>query len=50
MANREWFWRITPKKTAADGFIQLDIAVYFDEDDTNSLLTITGYADEFHRN
>ncbi len=49
MANREWFWRITPKKTGADGFIQLDIAVYFEEDDTNSLLTLTGYVDEFHR-
>ena len=53
MADREWFWRIQPQKTAATGFIQLEVAVFEDEhsqqNDQDAVVRITGHIDQFHQ-
>ena len=49
MANREWFWQVVPIKTGADGFIQLQVSVFLEEDDKDPILTIDGYVDRFHQ-
>jgi len=53
MADREWFWRIKPKKTAANGFIQLEIAVFEagqdQQNDQDAVIRITGHIDQFHQ-
>jgi hypothetical protein len=49
MAEREWFWRVTPKKAAASGFVQLEISVFRDEQQQNRILQISGHIDQFHR-
>lgn len=49
MANRDWYWRITPKKTAATGFVQLQVAVFSDRDEQNRLISVSGHIDQYHR-
>ena len=48
MAGREWFWTVSPKQTAADGFLQLEVAVRADADDDSALVTVMGLIDQFH--
>ena len=48
MAGREWYWTITPKKTAADDFLQLEVSVRADENDDSALVTVIGLIDRFH--
>lgn len=48
MAGRKWYWRIRPVKTAADGFLQLEVSVRAREDDDSALATVTGLVDKFH--
>lgn len=48
MAGREWHWLAKPKKTVADGFIQIDISVREDENDESAILTVTGVLDSYH--
>ncbi|MEH6559273.1 MAG: type II secretion system minor pseudopilin GspI [Oceanicoccus sp.] len=48
MANREWFWTITPIKTANTNFLQLEVSVRAEEDDESSIVTVTGMVDQFH--
>ena len=49
MAQRQWFWTITPVKTAAEGFMQLHVAVSVDNPDNEPLVTLVGFVDQFHR-
>lgn len=53
MTGREWFWRIKPKKTAANGFIQLEVAVFEAEQDQQNdqaaVVRMTGHIDQFHQ-
>ena len=49
MAGQEWFWRIKPKRTASDKFIQIDLSLRSSEDDRNAITTITGIIDTTHR-
>lgn len=53
MTGREWFWRIKPKKTAANGFIQLEVAVFEAEQDQqnnqDAVVRMTGHIDQFHQ-
>lgn len=48
MASRQWQWRSVPKKTAAEGFIQLQIVVADSRDPDHPLATVTGLLDSFH--
>lgn len=48
MAGREWFWRLTPKKTANDGFVQLQVTVSLSEEDDSALVTVMGMIDRYH--
>lgn len=48
MAGREWYWRLTPKETVADGFLQLEVSVKADENDESALVTVVGLIDQFH--
>ncbi len=48
MAGREWYWQIKPKKTAAEGFLQLEVSVRADENDESSLVVVMGLIDQFH--
>lgn len=49
MAERDWYWRIKPKKTAAAGFLQLEVSVFSDQQETKPLVRISGHIDQFHR-
>lgn len=49
MAEREWYWRIKPKKTAATGFLQLEVSVFQDQQEKNPVVSISGHIDQFHR-
>ena len=49
MAGRQWYWQIKPVKTAADGFLQLEISVRAGEDDESALVTVMGLIDQFHK-
>ena len=48
MAGREWFWRIKPVKTQADGFLQLQVSAGLAEDPDTTLVTVSGLVDQFH--
>jgi general secretion pathway protein I len=48
MAGRDWYWDIKPVKTAADGFIQLQVSVRANENDESSILTVVGLMDQFY--
>jgi general secretion pathway protein I len=48
MAGREWYWLATPKETAADGFIQIDVSVREDADDESAIVTVTGVLDSYY--
>lgn len=48
MAGREWFWTITPVKTAADGFMQLEVSVTAERNDEAALVTVVGLVDVYH--
>lgn len=48
MAGREWFWTMTPVKTAADGFVQLEVSVSASRDDESALVTVVGLVDVYH--
>jgi general secretion pathway protein I len=47
--GHEWYWRAVPKKTAAEGFVQIAVAVYQQRDDQEPLVTVTGLLDQYHR-
>lgn len=50
MAGSTWYWRAEPKRTAAQGFIQLEISVYASEDkNASSLATLTAVLDQAHK-
>lgn len=49
MAGREWFWRVKPLQTAAEGFLQLEVSVRADDSDDSAVVTVTGMIDRFHR-
>lgn len=48
MVGREWFWTMTPVKTAADGFLQLEVSVRANRDDESALVTVVGLVDVYH--
>lgn len=48
MAGREWFWRVKPIETQADGFLQLQVSVGLSESPDDSLVTVQGLVDQFH--
>ncbi len=47
MVGRQWYWRIRPVRTQAEGFLQLEVSVS-DTDDDSALVTIIGLIDQFH--
>lgn len=49
MAHRQWHWEIAPKKTGADGFVQLEVRVFAEADDSDPLVKVVGFADQYHR-
>lgn len=49
MAGREWFWRLTPVETGAEGFVQLEVTVFRDAAREDPVATIIGYIDSYHR-
>ena len=49
MANRTWYWKIKPVKTANEGFIQLHVLVSDEADMQNPLITLMALADKHHR-
>lgn len=48
LAGREWFWRIKPVKTQAEGFLQLQVSVGLTDEPGDSLVTLFGLVDQFH--
>lgn len=44
MANNDWYWIRTTKKTEDENARQITITVYIDKDYTNNLATLIGYA------
>ncbi len=48
MAGQEWFWTLKTKKTANEGFLQLELSVKAEEDDESALVTVVGLIDHFH--
>lgn len=48
MAGREWFWRIKPVQSLADGFVQLKVSVRASEDDESAIVTVLGLIDSYH--
>lgn len=48
MAGREWFWRIKPLQSLADGFVQLQVTVRLSEDEESSIVTVMGLIDSYH--
>lgn len=49
MVGRQWYWRIKPIKTANEGFLQLQINVYDDEEMTDSLVSALTLVDRYHK-
>jgi general secretion pathway protein I len=50
MAGSTWYWRAEPKRTGAQGFVQLEISVAASEDKNASpLATLTAVLDTAHR-
>lgn len=50
MAGRTWYWRETPKRTGAQGFMQLEISVAASEGrDATPLATLTAVLDAAHK-
>jgi general secretion pathway protein I len=50
MAGSTWYWRAEPKRTSAQGFIQLEITVYASEaDDAPALATLSAILDQAHK-
>ncbi len=56
MAGSTWHWRAEPKRTSAEGFIQLEISVYSGEasgssEDKNAsaLVTLSAVLDQAHK-
>lgn len=49
MAGRQWDWRIKPKKTAAEGFQQLEVTVFYVNESESSLVTLVGFVDQYHK-
>ncbi len=49
MAGRTWHWKIKPRKTAAEGFLQLEVSVKTNEDDESALVTVMGLIDQYHK-
>ena len=48
MVGRDWYWRLKPVKTAAQGFLQLEVSVGLEDSEDSSLVTVTGLVDQFH--
>ena len=48
MAGRQWYWQLKPMKTAAEGFIQLQLSVRANEDDESSLVSVQAIIDQYH--
>jgi general secretion pathway protein I len=48
MGGRDWYWKIKPKQTAADGFLQMQVSVRANEDDESALVTVNGLIDRYH--
>ena len=49
MANRTWYWKIKPVKTANEGFVQLHVSVSDEVDMQNPLVTLMALTDKHHR-
>lgn len=49
MVGREWYWQVKPIKTAADGFLQLEVTVRENEEDDSSIVTLLGLIDQYHK-
>lgn len=48
MAGRDWFWRIKPVQSLADGFVQLQVSVRLDDTDESAIVTVMGLIDSYH--
>jgi len=48
MASREWYWRINPQPSLAEGFEQIAVSVSTEEGDDTSVVTVMGLIDQFH--
>lgn len=44
MANHDWYWIRTTKKTADENAVQVSFTLYADKDYKQNLTTLTGYA------
>jgi general secretion pathway protein I len=50
MAGSTWYWRAEPKRTGAQGFVQLEITVANSEDkNASSLASLTAVLDKAHK-
>ena len=50
MAGSTWYWRAEPKRTAAQGFIQLEISVFASEEkNASALATLAAVLDQAHQ-
>lgn len=50
MAGSTWYWRAEPKRTSAQGFIQLEISVRSSEDkNASALVTLSAVLDQAHK-
>ena len=50
MAGSTWYWRAEPKRTAVQGFIQLEISVFASEEkNTSALATLSAVLDQAHQ-
>lgn len=50
MAGSAWYWRAEPKRTAAQGFIQLEISVFASEEkNASALATLSAVLDQAHQ-
>ena len=49
MVGREWYWQAKPIKTAADGFLQLEVTVRANENDDSAMVTLIGLIDQYHQ-
>ena len=50
MAGSTWYWRAEPKRTGAQGFVQLEISVAASEDkNASSLATLSAVLDMAHK-
>ncbi|MFT5692890.1 MAG: general secretion pathway protein I [Oceanicoccus sp.] len=48
MVGRDWFWRIKPVQSLADGFVQLQVSVRLDDTEESAIVTVMGLIDSYH--